>query len=383
MLMKPLHAACAAAIVLAACGDETSPTAPAPSKTPVKIGFLVSPDRAYLNSAMMAVDEANADGGLLGRPVELVFDADLEEAAMAVEAAETMILEDEVVAIIGPNRSTHAVEVGPVAQRHSVPMVTTGASNPAVTAAGDLVFMAASTDRFNARVMAEFAFETLGVKTAAVIVQRGDVFSEGRGAFFAESFRQAGGTIVAEQSYERGTTDFTPQLTTIAAAAPAALLIVGLVVEEAALLTVQARALPLHDAGGGPTLFLGPGLWDRPALVENAADAVEGSFFTTQFSPYTDDPTARAFAETYRDRFGFTPGGGDAASYDAVRLFLQAADRAGSLEADAVRRELLATEQYVGATRISHYNADRHPTKSAVIMTIENGMTKFYRQVDP
>ncbi len=394
--MKALHAAGAAALALAACGDGTSPTsvgsttppppaapAPAPPDTPVNIGFLVSSDRDYLNSAMIAVDEANADGGLLGRPVELVLETGLEEAAMAAEAAETMILEDEVVAIIGPNRSAHAVEVGPVAQRHGVPMITTSATNPAVTAAGDLVFMAASTDQFHGRVLAEFASETLGVTTAAVIVQRGDLYSEGLGDFFTDSFRQLGGTVVAEQSYERGATDFTAQLTTIAAAAPAALFIVGLAVEDAALLAVQARALPLRDAAGKPTLFLGTSGWDNPALLETAAAAVEGSFFTTQFSPFTDDPTARAFIETYRARHGVAPGGGNAVSYDAVRLFLQAAARAGSLDADAIRQELLATEQYAGATRISHYNADRHPTKSVVIMTIENGGLRFYRQVDP
>lgn len=70
-------------------------------------------------------------------------------------------------------------------------------------------------------------------------------------------------------------------------------------------------------------------------------------------------------------------------SYDAVRLFVQAANRAGSLDADAIRRELQATEQYAGATLISHYDENRHPTKSAVIMTIEDGVKKFYQQVDP
>ena len=394
MLGRPLHVAGAAAIVLAACGDGTSPTpvvppapatpaspTPAPPDTPVNIGFLVSGDRTYLNSAMIAVDEANADGGLLGRPIELVVETGLEEAAAAVEAAETMILDDEVVAIIGPNRSGHAIEVGAVAQRHGVPMITTAATNPGVTAAGDLVFMAAYTDQFQGRVMAEFAFEALGVMTAAVLVQRGNVYSEGLGDFFVRHFRSLGGTVVAHQSFELGATDFAAQLTTIAAAAPTAVFIPGLV-EEVVLLTAQARALPLHDAAGEPVLFLGAE-WDKPELLEEAAAAVEGSFFSTHFSPDTDDPTARAFVETYRDRFGFTPGGGDAVSYDAVRLFLEAAARADSLDAGAIRQELAATEQYAGATRISHYNEDRHPTKSAVIMTIEDGAMRFFRQVDP
>ena len=151
--MKLLHAACATAIVLAACGDGTLPTSigpatPATPATPLNIGFLVSGVRTYPNGGMIAVDEANAGGGLLGRPVELIVEMGLEEAATAVEAAETMILDDEVVALIGPNRSAHAIEVGAVAQRHGVPMITTAATNPGVTAAGDLVFMAAFTDQF-------------------------------------------------------------------------------------------------------------------------------------------------------------------------------------------------------------------------------------------
>ena len=66
-----------------------------------------------------------------------------------------------------------------------------------------------------------------------------------------------------------------------------------------------------------------------------------------------------------------------------MRLFLEAAERADSLDPDAVRQQLLATEQYAGATRIARYDENRHPTKSAVIMTIENGAKRFYQQVDP
>ena len=380
--MRPLHFACVAAIALAACDDGMSPTTGEADDAPVKVGFLVSGVRTYPNGAMIAVDEVNGRGGLLGRPVELIVRMGLEEAAVAVEAAEDMIGGDQVVALIGPNRSSHAIEVGAVAQRHGVPMITTAATNPGVTAAGDLIFMAAFTDQFQGRVMAEFAAGTLGVTTAAVVTQQGDVYSEGIGEFFVDQFRGTGGAIVAAESYERGATDFAVQLARIAAAAPGAVFVPGRA-EEVALLSAQARALPVHDAAGEPALFLGADAWDNPALLDNEEAAVDGSFFSGHFSPDTDEPTARAFVDTYRTRYGIAPTGGDAVSYDAVRLFLDAAARAGSLDADAVRREILATRQYAGATRISHYNDARHPTKSAVIMTIENGMKRFYQQVDP
>ena len=328
------------------------------------------------------MDGVNERGGLLGRSVELVTRINIEEAAAAVQAAETMIRTDEVVALIGPNRSSHAIEVGAVAQRHGVPMITTAATNPAVTAAGDLVFMAAFTDQFQGSVMAQFAKETLGVNTAAVLTQRGEVYTEGIAEFFTAHFSGFGGEIVADEFYESGATDFAAQLTRIAAAAPEAVFLSGLP-PEVALVTKQARALPLQNAAGEPTLFLGADAWDNPTLLDNEEAAVDGSFFSSHFSPDTDELSARAFIDVYQALFGIAPTGGDAVSYDAVRLLLEAAERAGSLDADAIRRQLLATEQYAGATRIAHYDENRHPTKSAVIMTIEDGAKKFYQQVDP
>ncbi len=382
--MKFFCVACVAAIAFAACEDKSSLSSTEDGEgTPVKIGFLVSGDRiTYPNGAKIAVDEVNERGGLLGRSVELVTEINIQEAAAAVQAAETMILTDEVIALIGPNRSSHAIEVGAVAQRHNVPMITTAATNPAVTAAGDVVFMAAFTDQFQGRVMAQFAKETLGVNTAAVLTQRGEVYTEGIAEFFTAHFSGFGGGIVAEEFYESGATDFAAQLTPIAAAAPEAVFLSGLP-PEVALVTKQARALPLQNAAGEPTLFLGADAWDNPTLLDNEDAAVDGSFFSSHFSPDTDEPNARAFIDAYQALYGIAPTGGDAVSYDAVRLLLEAAERAGSLDADAIRQQLLATEQYAGATRIASYNENRHPTKSAVIMTIENGVKKFYQQVDP
>ena len=382
--MKLFYVACIAAIAFAACEDKTSLSSTADGGgTPVKIGFLVSGDRTtYPNGAKIVVDEVNERGGLLGRSVELVTRINIEEAAAAVQAAETMILTDQVVALIGPNRSSHAIEVGAAAQRHGVPMITTAATNPAVTAAGVFVFMAAFTDQFQGWVMAQFAKETLGVDAVAVLTQRGEVYTEGIAEFFTAHFSGFGGEIVADEFYESGATDFAAQLTRIAAAAPEAVFLSGLP-PEVALMTKQARALPLQNAAGEPTLFLGADAWDNPTLLDNEEAAVDGSFFSSHFSPDTDEPSARAFIDAYQALYGIVPTGGDAVSYDAVRLLLEAAERAGSLDADAIRRQLLATEQYAGATRIAGYDENRHPTKSAVIMTIENGAKKFYQQVDP
>ena len=349
----------------------------------LKIGFIVAGERVtYPNGAEMAVTEINQQGGLLGMPVELIGHINKEAGPeVSVQIAEGLIVEDGILALIGPNRSSHAVEVGPIAQRYGIPMVTTTATNPNVTNAGDFVFMASFTDSFQGAVMAQFAETDLGMTTAAVITRSGDLYTKGIAEFFTRNF-SLGGEIVANEFYEVDTVDFTAQLNRIAAAKPDALFIAGFI-QDIALITQQARAIPLQNAMGEPTVFLGADSWDSQLLFDNEAAELEGSFFSGHFSPDTDEPTARAFVDTYESIYEVTPTGGVGVSYDAVKLLFEAVERAGSLDPEEIRHELAATENYIGATTIASYDENRHPTKSAVIFTIKNGEKQFHKQIDP
>lgn len=350
----------------------------------LKIGFVVAGERVtYPNGAEMAVTEINQRGGLLGMPVELIGHINKEAGPeVSVQIAETLIVEDEIIALIGPNRSSHAVEVGPIAQRYGIPMVTTTATNPNVTNAGDFVFMASFTDSFQGAVMAQFAIADLNLTTAALITRKGDLYTEGISEFFARNFNKLGGEIVANEFYEGNPSDFTAQLTSIAATKPDALFTAGFV-QDIALITQQARAIPLLNADGEPTTFLGADSWDSELLFDSEDAEVEGSFFSGHFSPDTDEPTARAFVDTYESIYNSTPTGGVAVSYDAVKLLFEAVERAGSLDPEKIQEQLAATENYIGATTIASYDENRHPTKSAVIFTIKDGKKQFYKQIDP
>ena len=350
----------------------------------LKIGFVVAGERVtYPNGAEMAVTEINQQGGLLGMPVELIGHINKEAIPeVSVQIAEQLIVEDEIIALIGPNRSSHAAEVAPIAQRYRIPMVTTTATNPNVTNAGEFVFMASFTDSFQGAVMAQFAIEDLNITSAALLTRRGDLYTEGIAKFFARSFNELGGEIVANEFYEGDPLDFTAQLSNIADAEPDVLFISGFV-QDIALITQQARAMPLQNVVGEPTVFLGADSWDSELLFNSVDAEVEGSFFSGHFSPDTDEPTALAFVDTYESIYESTPTGGVAVSYDAVKLLFEAVERAGSLDANEIRLQLAATENYIGATRVANYDENRHPTKSAVIFTIKNGKKQFYKQIDP
>ena len=349
----------------------------------VKIGFLASGSRVtYPNGGQIAVAEINASGGLLGMPIELVTEVGIPTPEAAVEAASNMILGDGIIALVGPNRSAHAIPIGALVEEHSLPMITTTATNPALTHSSDFVFMAAFTDAYQGAVMARFAAEELGLTSVAVLTQSGEIYSEGISEFFINNFTAAGGTIAASEFYAITDTDFTEQLNNIATATPEALFIAGWV-QQVGPITQQVRALPLLNAAGEPTLLLGTDTWDNPILLDNEDAEIEGSFFSGHFSAATDKPSGKAFVEAYQAAYGELPLGGHAVSYDATKVMLAAIERAGSFDGAAIRDQLAATENYIGATNIASYDENRHPTKSAVIFTITDGEKQFYQQIDP
>ena len=272
---------------------------PKPEPT-IKIGFIVAGQRVtYPNGAEMAVTEINQQGGLFGMSVELIGHINKEAVLNdSVQLAEELIVKDGVVALIGPNRSSHAAVVGPVAQKHRIPIITTTATNPNVTQAGDFVFMASFTDSFQGAVMAQFAKMELGITTAAVLTREGDLYTEGISEFFASNFDMLGGTVVIHEFFETGTTDFTEHITRIAEMKPDALFTAGFI-QDIAFITQQARAVQMQNSDGEPTIFLGADSWDSILLFDDENAEIEGSYFSGHFSPDTDEPNARAFVETY------------------------------------------------------------------------------------
>ena len=140
----------------------------------VKIGFIYSPPDpgTTRNGAELAVVLANEAGGINGVPIELLIRADQRDPSIGVQHAKQLI-DAGVLAIVGPDYSVIAMEVGAVAQQYGIPMVTTYPTNPNVTRNGNFSFMGAFIDPYQASVMANFATQELGATTAATLTERG------------------------------------------------------------------------------------------------------------------------------------------------------------------------------------------------------------------
>lgn len=245
-------------ILLPAC-DVVQDVINSASSTPARlqVGLILSVDRRISTryGAELALAQINDEGGIF-QPLHLLIRDSQGDAQKAAQAAEELISQHGVAAIIGPNFSGNAAQVGAVAQRLSTPMVATTATNPTVTAAGDFVFLAAFADTFQGQVMANFARQQLKADTAAILMEAGNLYTEGLGHIFADIFTSIGGQIVSRQTYNRGDQDFATQLTAIAAQAPSVIFAPGFA-PEVPLAAQQTRRTPQRNAAGITATFLG------------------------------------------------------------------------------------------------------------------------------
>ncbi len=350
---------------------------------PVRIGFFMSITgrdasfgEASLQGATLAVDQLNAEGGVLGRTIELVVEDDRSLDGEAATAAKKLISRDRVVALVGECASARTLEAAPIAQASRIPLVTPASTSARVTATGDEVFRVCFVDSFQGRVMATFARRRLGLARAALLVDATAPYSVGLAEYFSRTFEALGGAVVLRQSYAGAATDFRAQLTAIRAAAPDAIFLPGYYV-AAGLVARQAR-----DLGLRATLLGGDG-FEAPQLMAIGGDALEGACYSTHFSAESADPETRRFVAAFRLRFGTVPNGLSALTYDAVRLVADAISRAGTTEREALRRALAATRGFRGATGSLTMNARRDAEKAAAIITIRDGRPAFVEMVRP
>ena len=365
-------------VLLSACGGEKAPGAEG-----IQVGFfgaLTGPTATFAlsgkNGSALGAEEINAAGGVLGKRIEFVVEDDRGEASEAASAVSKLITRDHVVALIGENASSRTLAAAPIAQSYGVPLISPSSTNVEVTKKGDYVFRVCFIDSYQGGVLSSFAFHTLKARTAAMLVDARNDYSVGLAAAFRERFEKEGGRIVGELKYAEGDSDFSAQLTAIAALRPDVLVVPGYYT-DAGLIARQAKSL-----GVGATL-LGADGWDSPKLAEIGGPAVEGSYFSNHYSVDDPSPAVRRFVDAYHRRYGADPDSIAALSYDAIQLLADAIRRAGSTEGKRVRDALAETKDFEGVTGRITMDADRNPIKPVVVLKVEGGRFRFVTSVAP
>jgi len=328
------------------------------------------------NGIDIAVDEINAAAGLLGKKVRVIVEDDQGKAEEANIVVTKLITKDKVVAVLGEVASSRSLAAAPVAQQYSVPMISPSSTNVEVTRKGDYVFRVCFLDPFQGFVMAKFATNTLKMTKVAILRDIKSDYSVGLANAFIENFKKMGGTIVGDESYSAGDTDFNAQLTSIKAKNPQAIFVpgyytaVGLIARQA---KKQGIAAPLLGGDG----------WDSPKLTEIGGAALDGSFFTNHYSVEDPSPEAQKFLAAYKARFNSVPDALAGLGYDSAMVLFEAIKRAGSTDGKKIRDEIARTKDHAGVTGKITLDSERNANKPAVVLEIRGGKFLFRETIGP
>lgn len=339
-------------------------------------GKEASYGQASHKGTLLAVEEINAAGGVLGKQLELITEDNQSKAGESVTIVKKFISRDKVVAVLGEVASSRSLEAAPVCQNAKIPMISPSSTNPKVTEAGDYVFRVCFIDPFQGTVMAKFAKDSLKIRKVALLTSVSNAYSVGLAKYFKERFAEDGGTIALEQKYAEGEKDFRAQLTAIKAAGVAGVFVPGYYA-EVALICKQAQ-----DLGLNVPLFGADG-WESPELVEIGGKAVEGTYFATHYSPDNQDSAVVAFNERFRKRWGDVSDTLTGLGYDSVMMLVDAIKRAGTTDGSRLRDALAATKNLRGVTGAITLDPLRNPTKSAVVLTVKDGKFQFVSSIAP
>lgn len=329
------------------------------------------------NGIMMAMDEVNAGGGVIGKKIKVLTEDDQSKAEEAANAVQKLISQMNVVAVLGEVASSNSLAAAPICQQNKVPMITPSSTNPSVTEKGDYIFRLCFLDSYQGESMANFISKQLGMKNAALLIDVKSDYSTGLASFFKAQFLKNGGRIVAEQSYAKGDNDFRSQLTKIRGANPQVIFVPGYY-NDIGQIAIQARDLGMKQPLAG-----GDG-WESPKLIEIGGKALEGCFYSNHYFPGDPSPTVQQFVQKYKDRNGQTPDALAALAYDTALVLADAIKRAGNTEGPALRDAIAATKGFPGVTGLITFGPDRNPVgKKLVIVEVKGGQLTLKASVDP
>ena len=340
-------------------------------------------------AGQMWLEDINKAGGLkVGKKkykVELVIEDNESKAESAVKAATKMIVEDEVLAIVGPQSSKQAVPAGSVANVYKTPMISPWSTNPDTTKDRPFVFRGCFLDPFQGPVLANFITQEFHFTKAAVLYDVASDYPKGLAEFFKEAWEKlhGPGSVVAYESFTTKDTDFSSQLTKINRSG-AEVLFTPQYYNEVALIVQQA-----HELGWNKPI-VGSDSWGSAETVKLCGKDCYGLFFSTHYAAAGATGATKAFIDRYNKTYGYVPDDVGALTWDSLRIVQQAIENCGKItgkiekDRQCVRDALAKIKAFDGITGKMTFTEEGDPLKCAVVVRIsDKGEFEFFKSVCP
>jgi branched-chain amino acid transport system substrate-binding protein len=322
------------AFVVAGCG------AGAGSGPAARIGATMSVTGSFAtqggpgrNGYLLCQKDVNDKGGILGRKVEFLVYDDKSDPKAAVALYEKLIVEDKVDAVMGPYGSTHTEAVAPVTEKHRMVMISPLAATSSIWEKGRrYIFMVLPPAELFLGGLIDMASRN-GLKTVAII-EEDALFPKAAGKGAVELARKKGMKVVLHETYGKGTKDFSAILAKVKAGNADAL---GMAASSLGDQIVVARQMKEQDIN--VKMFgIAQAVDEFQQALGKAADFAYG---LSAWEPSLPNPGIKEFVAAYQKEFNRAPSYHAAGAYGSCQIFMEAARRAGSLDSEKLREQLL------------------------------------------
>lgn len=318
---------------------------PAAAQTVIGVSAPMTGPRAMLgrnfkNGVELAVAEINKAGGVLGKPLQVVYEDDqADNPNAAMNAVNRLMKVDKVPLMIGPHFSVAQLATQKSYCDGSILSIT-GASGIPVTANGcKFVVRSRANDNTQSKALVAYAMNTLKLNKIGVIYVNDD-FGKAGADRVVQNIKDMGLTPVGVEGHNAEDKDFSAQLGRLRSAG-AQMVILWTHDNEAALIVRQARQMGL------PIKFAGSTSLSQPIFIKLAGEAGEGAISSSDFVPSNPEPKTRDFVKKFQQQYKYEAELYAATYYDATYLAAKAIQMAGGTDPAKVR-EAFGKIQYSG-----------------------------------
>ena len=281
----------------------------------------------FRDGALMAIEDINAKGGILGKKLVLET-VDTASDPGKARAAMQRALDDKPVAVFGPVFSGSVSATLQMTNEAQVPQIIGGEAAPLTAQGSKFIFRTSFGQNVSMPKIANYLRDGAKVKTLAVVYVNNDFGKGGRNAIMKE-LESRGIKAVADISIESGQADFAADVVKVKAANADAVF-VYINEEESARFLIEAKKQGLDKPLIGETTLLGQKVID---LAKDAANGVKGHVGLTIDAP---SPAIADFAKRFEAKFKYKPDHNGIKGYIAPFMVKAAAEKVGKLDAKAI-----------------------------------------------
>lgn len=324
----------------------------------------------FERSVRMAIDEINADGGVLGRQIRLSVGDSKGNPQEAATLAQKWVSDASIVAQIGAFSSSECMAAQPIFDSAGMVQLSPTASHADYAKGSPWSFGIVGTQAAEGPFNARFAYDDLAIRRVAVLHLNND-WGIDTAKYFSEAFASLGGRVAATEFYFPEESDFTAVLTKLRDAGADGLFIASFYNDGAAI-NIQ------RDRLGWQVPVIGPTSLYSPQLIQLGGKSVENLYTGTGFFAEDPDPAVQRYVTEFERRYGAKPNFHASLAYDAMKLMADAITRAGSTDRAAIRDALAQTKEFPGLAGSITFTANGDAVKGYRKLTIRDGRFMVY-----